>query len=338
MEMVQGQLEATRRRFAALLGEEVEVDRPLRVICFSKKAEFAAYLLRLGHRLESLDGLYQPGSPGRVSVCAETEPSRPLEPERTVRVLLGYYFLEKYKGFLPRSWLNVGVANLIAKGSEGELGRLNRKLLAALARETVLNESELFGMGPWTLLRHLRKSADHHHFALMAQFNGQSWSVAEYLCGRGATEERREQFRGFLKDLKKRDRYEAVFERHFGHGFGRLLQDWRQWVLSNGPGIHEPPPDRIRKALLDWVIPFVRDPDAETRERILAVRDMGNAGFLLGADALIDLLRGNDPELRREAAWALEAISGRAGGEDVSAWEAWWNTLPDEVEPIQEHA
>ena len=54
---------------------------------------------------------------------------------------------------------------------------------------------------------------------------------------------------------------------------------------------------------------------------------------VLGADVLIGLLKERDRDLREAAAWALEAISGTAGGEAIGHWEAWWQSLPAEVEP-----
>jgi hypothetical protein len=106
-------------------------------------------------------------------------------------------------------------------------------------------------------------------------------------------------------------------------------------VEALGTGRHEPPPPRVREALLQRAIPFIQDPDAPPEEKILAVRDMGSAGYLLGADALIPLLAEDDAELRRTAAWALEAISGVPAGEDVGRWQEWWQNLPATPVPLK---
>jgi hypothetical protein len=81
------------------------------------------------------------------------------------------------------------------------------------------------------------------------------------------------------------------------------------------------------------VIPLLDDRSAKREERVQAIRDMGNTGYTLGADALIDLLHERDRELRATAVWALEAISGTVGGEDVGYWEDWWDTLPQDAQP-----
>ena len=92
--------------------------------------------------------------------------------------------------------------------------------------------------------------------------------------------------------------------------------------------MYGPPPPPIREALLGRVIPTVMDRGAKVMDRILAIRDMGRVGHLLGADSLIDLLRDGDAALKEEVVWSLEAISGRVLGDDVEPWSSWWDGLP----------
>jgi hypothetical protein len=42
--------------------------------------------------------------------------------------------------------------------------------------------------------------------------------------------------------------------------------------------------------------------------------------------------------LRREAAAALEMISGTAAGEDVRHWREWWQGLPSVAVPVRDTA
>ena len=168
---------------------------------------------------------------------------------------------------------------------------------------------------------------DHRSFERFAQFNAQSWSLVEYLGGEGAPEERRGRFRAFFHDLNAKAPDEEVFERHFGHGFVPLLDGWREWVLNQGIGSHEPPPPHIQEALTERVIPIIRDPQAKIMDRIQAIRDMGREGYVLGADALIVLLRDGDEILKEEIVWALEAISGVTWGDDPDRWRTWWDEL-----------
>ena len=168
---------------------------------------------------------------------------------------------------------------------------------------------------------------DHRNFRRFAQFDAQSWSLVEFLGGQASPEERRRRFRAFLHDLQAKAPDEEVFERHFGHGFGPLLDGWREWVLGQGIGSHEPPPPHIQEALTERLIPLVRNPQARIMDRIQAIRDMGRVGYVLGADTLIDLLQDGDQTLKEELVWALEAISGLAWGDDPDRWRAWWDDL-----------
>lgn len=329
------QLELSRVRFSELWGVPVAVDRPLRVFCFKSKLELDEYFRRRLLTLHHVDGLFVPGKPRRLIAHISRELTRPFDQERTLRVLFAYYFLEIAKGFLPSPWLNFGVGNTVAcGGNRDELARLNRKILAAIAVGTVLDAPALFGLKPRKLLAKLKRGDRLPDFALYQRHHAQSCSVVEYLSGADAPPQRRRSFVAFLKDLKPRDSYEQVFERHFGHSFAQLLRDWRQWVEGQGLGTHQPPPPKIRKALLDWVVPFVADPDADWSERILAIRDMGMAGYLAGAETLIGLLKSSNAELRQEAQWALENISGISCGQGMERWQDWWQSLPDEPVPI----
>ncbi|MGO9113107.1 MAG: hypothetical protein ACLP9L_28065, partial [Thermoguttaceae bacterium] len=75
----------------------------------------------------------------------------------------------------------------------------------------------------------------------------------------------------------------------------------------------------------------IEDRQAPRDDRIVAIRNMGNEGYVVGADALIGLLQGDDAIPREEVVWALEAISGLAYGDDQDRWAAWWGQLPAEI-------
>jgi hypothetical protein len=45
------------------------------------------------------------------------------------------------------------------------------------------------------------------------------------------------------------------------------------------------------------------------------------------------LVDDRDREVRATAVWALEAISGTIGGEDIGHWEDWWDSLPQDAVP-----
>jgi hypothetical protein len=331
--MLQDQLAVCRSRFEALMGEPLDPALPLRVLAFGRRAAFEGFCRRNLIPATNLDGLYLPWSARTIATTSEFPPYRLANPERILRTLLTYFFLDATKTARSTLWIQAGVANLIACGGDSnELARLNRKLLASLARGTEIGAAGLVHAHPAAWVRLLRNSQDFPSFTKYTQFLMQAWSLVEYLAGRDAPTERREHFRGFLRELKPGTTQEVVFASHFGHGFEASLEQWRAWVLDRGTGIHQPPPDHVRQALLERLIPLVRDRSADPRHRTEAIREIGRAGYVLGADTLIEVLASDDQDRAEEAVWALEAISGLAVGEDVRRWsEEWLGELPDDV-------
>jgi hypothetical protein len=58
---------------------------------------------------------------------------------------------------------------------------------------------------------------------------------------------------------------------------------------------------------------------------------MGRAGYVVGAEALIELLREDGEIPRAEIIWSLEAISGLNHGHDIKRWTQWWDKLPQDA-------
>ena len=332
--MLTQELETTRGRFASMFATEDGGPHRLRVLCFATRVGFETFHGQ-ALNLASLDGLYA-GIPSRwVTYCSMVVPTRLANPEWMARLLFGFALLDAYRGSTPLSWLQQGIANSLAAGGDaGPLARLNRKVLVSIARGTTLGPDDLFTPSKRKLTRLVTGIPDHARFAKARQFNAQAWSLVEYLAGPTSTGDRREHFRAFVKDRQLRRGGEAVFEIHFGFGYERLLEGWREWVRGRGVGTHEPPPPRDHDALLDRVIPLAADPGARIMDRIEAIRGMGAAGYVLGADALIDVLRDPGEVPREEVVWALESISGLTLGDDPDGWERWWHATPAEVREV----
>jgi hypothetical protein len=139
---------------------------------------------------------------------------------------------------------------------------------------------------------------------------------------------RKQSFIGFLKDLQKKQPIEPVFIRHFGYSFDQLAENWQAWIKSKGSGRHFPPSIAIQQQVFEAVIPLIMDHQAPIMVRVQSIRDMGNAGYVVGADSLIALLQDPDPRIRTVSLWALQNISGLGIGDDVSRWSSWWDHLP----------
>ena len=336
--MLREQVELVRGGLSSLLGTEIESRAPLRIYCFDKRDSLESYHRRLSLASGNSGGGYLPAPARMITISIEGILSRLIEPETWARYLSGFYWLEMVEGFLPPFWLREAVAYVLAASREGqELPRLHRRMLGSLRRGTALGASDLFHVKENTLVQPAENWADHDLFRKLSLWTAQSWSIGEYLFGGGSTAERRARTVAFLKDLKSSTPQDEVFEQHFGHGFDRLLEDWRNWVLDHGEGTHGPPPPRIQAALIEELIPTILNSETEIFDRIHAVRAMGLEGYALGADSLIGLLRTESEIPRGELAWALESISGLTKGDDPEAWAAWWKGIPEQVR-YQPHA
>ena len=109
-------------------------------------------------------------------------------------------------------------------------------------------------------------------------------------------------------------------------------------MLDRGIGTYEPPPDRIRDAMLERVLPVIRDRQAKRGDRLVAIGEWASAGFVLGADALIGVLRDPGDLPKEQVVWRVCMVSGMAWGDEPDRWQAWWDDLPTEWEGPAEAA
>jgi hypothetical protein len=324
--MVMEQMGIIRTRFEHLIDESVETPR-LRLLVFDTRKAFLAYHRNMVPGRAEIDCLYA-GRPVRsITLAMEATRFRVHDHVRAIRAGFVLYFLECYKGFLPPTWLQMGVGGVLATDQAGDArAQLIRRMKVSLANRTALSAAELFQQRrAREVFKQLNAQSEHDPFARFTQFRGQSWSVVEYLAGRDAPPDRLGRFRSFLSDLKATGSQEAVFEHHFGHGFEALLEQWRAWVLEQSAGDDPMPPPEIRTTILDQLVPAIRDPAKKAQDRIQAMRSLGGAGYVLGAHSLIDVLREGDERFIPTAAWALEAISGQPFGSDAQRWAQWWS-------------
>jgi predicted RNA-binding Zn-ribbon protein involved in translation (DUF1610 family) len=326
-------LESTRLQLESLLGREVGSPPFLRILCFRKRRGFEAFFrpftVPISHYMKTLSGLYF-RQPNRIlGICDEELPHLISDQDKTAVTLFCTYFLEALPGNPLASCVQRGIS-ICLTAADDDLIRLNRKMLASLYRGTALG-ARLFEINDRELLEQLKGWADHRNFDKVDQFQAESWSVFEYLGGKQAPEERRERLRAFLADKQAKAHPAEAFERHFGFSLDRLVESWREWVQEQGIGAFTLPPPHVEEGLLNRLIPLIENRQGNREDRILAIRNMGSKGFVLGADALIGLLGREDAIPREELTWALEAISGMAYGDDPGRWIAWWNSLPAEV-------
>jgi hypothetical protein len=191
--MLLEQMEAVRGRFAAMVGEVIEVRGPLRIFCFARRDALVAFHRQTTTDLWNYDGIYSPAPARTLTHTTEIIRHRPCDTEATARSLFTLAMLEQYKGFLPAPWLQAGINHALTAGDDG-LDRLNRKMVVSMARATTLGE-ELFRFRPGAFFKLLKNWPVHEDHAGLTRFIAQSWSLIEYLCGEDAPEDRRGRFR-----------------------------------------------------------------------------------------------------------------------------------------------
>jgi hypothetical protein len=98
-------------------------------------------------------------------------------------------------------------------------------------------------------------------------------------------------------------------------------------VLDQEIRAYKPPSAPIRDGLLERVLPVIRDRQARHGDRIAAIREWADLGFVLGADTLVDLLREPGDIPKEEIVWALCMVSGLVWGNDLDRWQAWCHDL-----------
>jgi hypothetical protein len=328
------QMEETRARLESLITRKLVSQPSPRILWFEKRSAFQKFLhpffAHLSTWLKTLDGIYLRPPHRILAFCSEDVPYRVLDRDKTAHALFCSYFMsETPPDNRPAAWLQRGISKTLVSDPD-DRARLNRKMLVSLAKGTAL-ATDLFKLNDRELVKLIKGWSDHSNFARLEQFNAESWSVVEYLGGKQAPAERQDQFRAFLNDIQSMGQPEEVFQRNFGFGFNQLFESWRECVQEQGTGTFVPLPPLIQDGLLNRVIPFVEDRQAKREERILAIRNIGIEGYVLGADTLIGLLQGDDAIPREEVVWALEAISGMAYGADQERWGGWWRSLSTPV-------
>jgi hypothetical protein len=328
--LLREQTETARMRFENLLGGAPVAEPPLRLFVFHNRGAFLRFHIRIfpGADFTSYGGVYQ-GHPYQIlTLCTAPAPCRIDDAQHTTRSLVAYALLESVWGPGPPTWLQSGLSKAVANCDDQEgLSHLNRRLVASLSRGTALSV-EIFTLSLNDLSRLMRGSKDPGCFQRLHQFHDQAWSIVEYLCGEQGPHHLRTSLGAFLRDARSKTDQGESFRLHFGQGWEPLFDGWRQWVLDQGIGTYKPPPDRIRDGLLERVLPVIRDRQAKRGDRIAAIHEWADVGFVLGADTLIHLLRqpGNIPE--EEIVWALCMVSGLTLGDDPNLWQAWWDDLP----------
>jgi hypothetical protein len=337
--LVTQKLESMRQSFERLVDQPVDT-QPLRVLVFHERRAFIAFHRKVVAENSEIECLYS-GRPVRLlTLTTETPRFRAIEDSGCLRAGFVLYLLETLRGSLSSHWLQSGLsAALSSDPSRSTREQLLRRMKVAFHNGTTSKAPAFFSRLSVFQARELMGPlVDHGSFALYAQWRAQSHSVIEYLAGSDAPPDRLARFRSFLCDLKAAPSEEPVFKRHFDHGFDALLEHWQAWVTEQSLGNDPIPPPEVRVAITERLVPVIADRSKKAYDRILAMRALGTAAYVLGAHTLIDVLREQDDRFTPTATWALESIAGLPLGSDADRWSDWWSNCETDVRGDLEHA
>lgn len=332
-EILEEEIETARERLAAAIGRGTPPPTA-RAFFFDDNEAAVRYLMHYGLRLDprfSGKSFYLRAPVRRIVIVERCLREQAAEPRKTLRTFAVYHLLELIDGKTPAAWIDQGLGAALARDDEDhELDRLHRRIAAARAAGRGIPAAEFFTNTSNRIWRKHAQCPQLDHFAWSNQFWAQSWSVIEYLCGRGSTPERRLAFQKFFDDADRRKRPARAIQRHFVCTFDELLAGWQAWADGQVTDEHHPPPERLAAYLTAGPIAKIASPETSPSERVIAIRELGEHGYLLGADRLIDLLHGANEEIRAEAVWALECISGKVLGWSATSWQAWWQSVSEQ--------
>lgn len=324
------------RRFESLLGHTAESGPPRLALAFhdpNAHRRLIASLSAVVVEDTAHQGFYMRKPWNILTLCTSAIPDNAGHPRSFIGTVHNCLLEQRY-GMLPALWVQAGLSLFLgARDHPGGVVRLNRRMIVALS-SGMSWPKDLFSLSGLKWGRLFRRSKETRSSQKVDLFLEQSCSIVEYLVGEHAPESRRDAFRAFLKDKTSKVGSEDLFFRHFGFGYGTLLESWREWVIAQGIGPDLPPPPRVRDAILNRVLPVIRDPTAPRKTRIEALREWRREGYVLGADSLIDLLRDPGAIPKDEIVWALRMVSGRLLGDDPEAWQAWWDETPRDRDPL----
>jgi hypothetical protein len=334
--MLREEKAAAQLRFATLLGETDIPDSRLCVLCFHDRDALTKLHKTLFPALDfsAQLGAYLQRPWNIMTLCTGLVAGRLDDPRLLAGSLYCSILVDQVFGQLSAQWLQVGITRaLAADRRRSDLIALNRRMLAGRGKGIEYSQ-DLFTMSARKMGKLLLPAKDPQSAWRSEQFLDQAWSTVEYLAGSLAPEARKAAFRAFVRDNQPTRRHEETFFKHFGFGFGSLLDSWREWVTEQGRGPNVPPAPEIRDALINRVLPVIRDRTASTRDRIQAVREWGRAGVALGADSLIDLLREPGDLPKDELIGSLCRSSGLPWDNDPERWQAWWRERCSELQTM----
>jgi hypothetical protein len=327
-------LDAVLDNAEEILGRPVEFKRRRLIACLDRQCDQDAYF----GRHVPLAAVIPWSWFDRVGlVCEETAIMQLVLPQQALRSVLTFSILSEQKRGYPVGWAATLLAQQIARDE-----RRPSEVHTAIRRLKVL----MVRYPQWDPRQTFLRSARERFALLLASEERPSWlearaeadlllTLGEMLLGLEAPTELRQNTLAWLRGVTAKDDALATFTRDVGLTLDALLDQWRAWLATRNGLAYDPLPGESRWLLRDVALPIVADEELPIAVRQRMVRQLG-ASCVASAPALMGLLSHQKIELRREAALALEYLSGETWGDDSTRWQSWWQSLDPVVRGDQD--
>jgi DNA-binding beta-propeller fold protein YncE len=261
---------------------------------------------------------------GCISLEGLRKQLRPLLP--SIRALMSYQWAPwpRY-GF----WLGYATHNHVARTiDQTEIDACRRRIAVWAAEGSLLPQKEICRRRIVSVATSGAKSSLPENYNRSLRITNQWLSLADYFCGVDATPERREQFQRLWQAAGRVRKLFVALEEACGCRLSEFETQWKTWAATASFGPPTVSPVEIAEAARNEIIPLVRNTAAPIQRRIKAMRILGNCGWTIGAEVLLEMFACPQPDLQREALASLRLLSGRLGTERADDWQSWLASLP----------
>jgi hypothetical protein len=265
---------------------------------------------------------------GCISLEGLRKQLRPLLP--SIRALMSYQSAPwpRY-GF----WLGYALHNHVARATdETAIDACRRRIAVWAAEGSLLPLAEICRRRIVSAVTSTAKSSLPENYNRSSRVTNQWLSLADYFCGGDATPEQREQFQRLWQAAGRVRKLSVALEEACGCSLPEFENQWKTWAAKASFGPPAVPPMEIAEVARNEIIPLVRNTAVPIQRRIKAMRILGNCGWSIGAEVLLEMFACPQPDLQREALAALRLLSGRLGMERPDDWQPWLAGLLTAVE------
>ncbi len=260
---------------------------------------------------------------GCISIEGMQKQLRPLS--ASIRALLTYQSAPMSKfGF----WLGYGFYNFIGRMDDPAAGDATRRRIAAWAAErSLLPLAEMSRRRLVSTLGGGAKASLPENYTRRLKILNQWISIVDYLCGDEATPARREEFKRIWETSARKRKFADAVQEACGCSLAEFAARWKDWAATARFSAPPIPPAEIAEFAEREIIPLVRNSAAPIQRRIKAIRILGNSGWSIGAEVLLEMFADPQPDVQLEALAALRQLSGRLGTERPDDWYEWLHQL-----------